>query len=253
MSPTSSKQQKFLLGTSGWAHRDWVGTFYPQEMPAGEYLTAYARQFNTVEIEHTFFEMPTRQTVRSWYRRTPEHFLFSPCLPRQITHVQRLHGVQNLLEDFLAIIVDLGSKLGPLLMQMPEDFRSTEHAALESFLPLLPRDQQFAIEFRHGSWLKDPTFRLLEAYQVAWVVVDAPFLPRVLQVTAPCAYIRWHGRPGYQMRRQVDPATALHPWIPLLRELGRQAQSVYGYVHNRFSGYAPRDCQILQELLGQHE
>jgi uncharacterized protein YecE (DUF72 family) len=253
MSPTSSKRPTFLLGTSGWAHRDWVGTFYPQEMPAGEYLTAYARRFNTVEIEHTFFEIPIRQTVQSWYRRTPDDFLFSPCLPRQITHTQRLRDVQSLLEDFLAVIGDLGSKLGPLLIQMPEDFRSTEYASLESFLQLLPHNQQFAIEFRHGSWLKDTTFRLLEAYQVAWVVVDAPFLPRIPRVTAPFAYVRWHGRPGHQIQRQFAPSTALSVWVPLLRELGRQAQLVYGYVHNRFSGYAPRDCQILQELLGQHE
>ena len=248
----SGKPPQFLLGTSGWAHRDWVGTFYPQDMPAGEYLTAYARQFTTVEIEHTFFEMPTRYAVQSWHRRTPDDFLFSPCLPRQITHQQRLRDVQGLLEDFLAIVEDLGNKLGPVLVQMPEDFRSTEYATLESFLQALPRSQHFAIEFHHGSWLKDTTFRLLEAYQIAWVVVDAAFLPRVLQVTAPFAYVRWHGRPGHRMRRQFDPATALQPWLPLLRALGRQAQPVYGYVHNRFSGYAPRDCQILQALLGQH-
>ena len=247
----SENPPQFLLGTCGWAHRDWVGTFYPQDMPAGEYLTAYARQFHTVEIEHTFFEMPTRHTVQSWYRRTPDDFLFSPCLPRQITHTQRLRDVQGRVEDFLAIIGELGHKLGPILVQMPEDFRSTEHAALEAFLQILPRTQHFALEFHHGSWLKDTTFRLLEAHHVAWVVVDAAFLPRVPQVTAAFAYVRWHGRPGYHLRRQFDPTTALQPWVSVLRTLARQAQPVYGYVHNRFSGHAPRDCQLLQTWLGQ--
>ena len=239
------------LGTSGWAHRDWVGVLYPHDMPPTEYLTAYAQQFNTVEIEHTFFAMPSRQTVQSWQRRAPQDFVFSPCLPRRLTHVQRLHDIQSLLEDFIATVSALGDKLGPILVQLPEDFRSVEQESLEAFLGMLPHQVSFALEFRHGSWLKETTFTLLEQYQVAWVVVDAPFLPRVPRVTANFAYVRWHGRPGYQTRRQMDPAVALRPWVPILHQLGRQAQRVYGYVHNQFSGYAPRDCQTLRELLGQ--
>lgn len=220
-------------------------------MPPTEYLSAYAQQFNTVEIEHTFFDMPSRQTVQSWQRRAPQDFVFSPCLPRRITHVQRLHDVQSLLEDFIEIISALGDTLGPILVQLPADFRSVEQESLEAFLGLLPRQVSFALEFRHGSWIKDTTFTLLEQHQVAWVVVDAPFLPRVPRVTANFAYVRWHGRPGYQTRRQMDPVAALRPWVPILHQLGRQAQRVYGYVHNQFSGYAPRDCQTLRELLGQ--
>ena len=99
--------------------------------------------------------------------------------------------------------------------------------------------------------MKAATFALLEQHQVAWVVVDAPFLPRVPRVTAPFAYIRWHGRPGYQTRRQLDPAAALRHWVPLLHQLRHQVSRVYGYMHNHFSGYAPRDCQTLRELLGR--
>lgn len=247
----SREPQTFYLGTSGWAHRDWEGTFYPHDMSPSEYLTAYAQQFNSVEIEHTFFDMPTRQTVQSWQRRTPPDFIFSPCLPRRLTHVQRLQDVQGLLEDFIETMSALGDKLGPILVQLPEDFRSVEQESLEAFLELLPHQVSFALEFRHGSWVKDTTFTLLEQYQVAWVIVDAPFLPRVSRVTANFAYVRWHGRPGYQTRRQIDPTAALRPWVPVLHQLGRQAPRVYGYVHNRFSGYAPRDCQTLRELLGQ--
>lgn len=241
----------FLLGTTGWSHRNWAGPFYPYDMPPSEYLAAYAQQFSTVEIEYTFFNIPSKQMVQSWYRRTPPGFLFSPCLPRHITHDQRLRSVQPFFDEFLAVITELGNKLGPLLLQLPEDFRQTEQEHLEAFLETLPRQQQFAIEFRHGSWIKETTFRLLEQYQVAWVVVDAPFLPRIPRVTAPFAYVRWHGRPGYQIKRQLDPMAALHLWSPLLQELGQQVPRVYGYVHNRFSGYAPRDCHILQRLLGE--
>jgi len=247
----SRESQTFYLGTSGWAHRDWEGSFYAHDMPPTEYLTTYAQRFNTVEIEHTFFDMPTRQTVQSWQRRTPQDFVFSPCLPRRITHVQRLRDAQSLLEDCIETLGELGDKLGPILVQLPEDFRSTEQESLETFLGLLPRQVAFALEFRHGSWVKDTTFTLLEQYQVAWVVVDAPFLPRVPRVTANFAYVRWHGRPGHQTQRQLDPVAALRPWVPVLHQLGRQAQRVYGYVHNRFSGYAPRDCQTLLELLGR--
>jgi uncharacterized protein YecE (DUF72 family) len=100
--------------------------------------------------------------------------------------------------------------------------------------------------------LKDTTYQLLETYQVGWVIVDAPFLPRTPLVTANFAYVRWHGYPGVsqQSRRRLDPVTTLQPWIPILRDLARQIPNVYGYVRNGFSGYAPRDCQLLQHLLG---
>ena len=247
----SPEQRTWYFGTSGWSHHDWVGKLYAHDLPPTEYLPTYARQFNTVEIEHTFFDMPLRQTVQAWQRRAPEGFVFSPGLPRRITHGQRLRDAQGLLEDFLEIMGELGDKLGPILVQLPEDFRSVEQESLEAFLAILPQQVSFAVEFRHGSWVKDTTFTLLEQHQVAWVVVDAPFLPRLPRVTANFAYLRWHGRPGYQTRRQLDPAAALRPWVPVLHQLERQAQRVYGYVHNQFSGYAPRDCQTLLELLGQ--
>jgi uncharacterized protein YecE (DUF72 family) len=249
----SSEKRTFFLGTSGWAHRDWAGKLYPHDLPPADYLTAYSRRFDTVEIERTFYEMPARQMVQSWYRRTPGGFIFCPCAPRRITHVQRLRNAQGLLEDFLAAIAELGSKLGPILLQLPDDFRHQEQQYLEAFLQTLPRERQFAIEFHHGSWLKETTFQLLEEHQVAWVVVDASFLPRVPRVTASFAYVRWHGHPGIQRQtqRRLDPSMTLRPWIPILRQLARQVTPVYGYIHNSFSGYAPQDCETLLELLGE--
>jgi uncharacterized protein YecE (DUF72 family) len=249
----SSKDDTFYLGTSGWAHRDWVGQLYPHEMSPAEYLTAYAQHFRTVELEHTRYNIPTRHLVQSWYHRTPAGFRFSPCLPRAITHDARLQNIRGTLDNFLAVMTELGDKLGPILVQLPETFRSSEQDQLETFLSALPQEVPFAIEFRHGSWLRDATFTLLEAHQVAWVVVDAPFLPRMPRVTANFAYVRWHGHPGtgQRVRRQTDPAAAFHPWVPILRHLARQTVCVYGYVRNSFSGYAPRDCATLLELLGE--
>ncbi len=247
------ENRAFFLGTSGWAHRDWIGKLYPHDMAPAEYLAAYAEHFTTVEIEHTFFEMPTKEIVQSWYRRTPEGFIFCPCAPRQITHVQRLRNTQEPLQAFVEVIGGLREKLGPILLQLPDDFRRQEYSALEGFLQTLPQEQRFAIEFHHGSWLKDPTFQLLEAYQVAWVIVDAPFLPRLPRVTANFSYVRWHGRPGsgQQSKRQLDPMAVFQPWVPILRDLARQVPYIYGHVRNSFSGYAPRDCHILQGLLGE--
>jgi uncharacterized protein YecE (DUF72 family) len=248
----SFNESAFHLGTSGWAHRAWEGKLYPHDCHPREYLTIYAEHFNTVEIEYTLYQIPTREMVQSWYHRTPEGFIFCPCMPRQITHEKRLRNTQRQVENFLAIMLELDDKLGPILLQLPEDFRHTEHEQLERFLDTLPAEQLFAIEFRHGSWLKEATFAQLEALHIAWVVVDAPFMPRVPRVTANFAYIRWHGYPGvaHQAKRQINPSAALSPWVPIIRQLQRQAAGIYGYVHNRFSGYAARDCQVLQGMLG---
>lgn len=241
------------LGTSGWSHRDWAGKLYPHDMAAADYLAAYAQHFSTVEIESTFYDIPSLQTVQAWYRRAPDDFMFCPCVPRAITHDQHLDQAARTLETFLDVISGLGEKLGPLLLQLPENFRYTERERFETFLQSLPRHFQFAVEFRHGSWIKDTTFALLESYGIAWVVVDAPFLPRLARVTAPFAYVRWHGRPGIaqRIRNEVDPASSLRAWLPMLRGLQRQCDRVYGFVRNSFSGYAPRDCHTLLQLAGE--
>ena len=248
----SFNQSILHLGTSGWAHRDWEGKLYPHDCHPREYLSIYAEHFDTVEVEYTLYQTPSREMVQSWYRRTPDGFIFCPCMPRHITHEQRLHNTQRQVESFLATMLELGDKLGPILLQLPEDFRHSEHEQLARFLDTLPAEQPFAVEFRHGSWIKETTFTRLEARHIAWVVVDASFMPRLPRVTANFAYIRWHGHPGATRlaKRQSDTSAALAPWVPLIRQLQRQATAVYGYVHNRYSGYAARDCQILQGLLG---
>jgi uncharacterized protein YecE (DUF72 family) len=248
-----SKDTVFYLGTSGWSHQDWAGKLYPHDVPAADYLSTYAQYFAAVEIESTHYGIPLRQTVQAWHRRSPDKFRFCPCVPRLITHDHRLQGCGAAMDDFMAVITELDDKLGPLLIQLPENFRINEHSRLEAFLNALPQTQQFAIEFRHGSWLKESTYALLEAYQVGWVIVEAPFLPRMPRVTAPFAYIRWHGRPGVAQRARTatDPATALQPWLAIVRHLRRQVDTIYGFVRNSFSGYATSDCATLLELLGE--
>ena len=248
-----SDDRALRLGTSGWSHRDWTGKLYPHDMPPADYLATYAQHFSAVEIENTFYDIPTPQTVQAWYRRSPDDFVFCPCMPRAITHDQGLVQTSDTLGSFLDVISGLGEKLGPLLLQLPENFRYAEWDVFEAFVQSLPRHFQYAVEFRHGSWIKDATFALLESCDIAWVVVDAPFLPRLARVTAPFAYVRWHGRPGIaqRARNEVDPASVFRPWLPILRDLQRQCDRVYGFVRNNLSGYAPRDCHTLLHLTGE--
>jgi uncharacterized protein YecE (DUF72 family) len=251
--PYEPEQHTYYRGTSGWSQRDWAGKLYPLEMPFSDYLETYGRHFPAVEIEHTFYDMPTPQAVQAWYRRSPDGFQFCPCLPRRITHELRLQDTDRDLHEFISTITGLQEKLGPILLQLPENFRVNEQPRLADFLATLPQDIQFAIEFRHGSWLKDSTYGLLNAHHVAWVVIDAPFLPRTPRVTADVAYVRWHGYPGVgqRTRHETDPAASLRPWVTILRDLARQAERVYGFVRNSYSGYAPRDGTVLLELLGE--
>jgi uncharacterized protein YecE (DUF72 family) len=253
--PSDPEHRTYYLGTSGWSHRDWVGKLYPLDMPFSDYLATYARHFPAVEIEHTFYDTPTPQAVEAWYRRSPGDFLFCPCLPRRISHELRLQDAERDIDAFISAIAGLREKLGPILLQLPENFRVNEQPRLTTFLDTMPTDVQLAIEFRHGSWLKDSTYDLLNAYRVAWVVVDAPFLPRTPRVTADIAYVRWHGHPGVgqRTRHATDPASSLRPWVTTLRDLARQSTRVYGFVRNSYSGYAPRDGTILMDLLGEME
>jgi uncharacterized protein YecE (DUF72 family) len=188
-----------LIGTQGWNYQDWVGPFYPGGTRPADYLTVYARAFDTVEVDSTFYAVPAASTVRSWAQRTPSGFLFALKMPREVTHENGLRDEHGTIELFFERAAELGEKLGPTLVQLPPTFEVSELPALVNFLARLPRDRRVAIEFRHRSWMHDGVFALLREHNVALALVEGrwiqrrPMLALAERPTADFAYIRWIG------------------------------------------------------------
>jgi uncharacterized protein YecE (DUF72 family) len=252
------------LGTQGWNYDAWVGPFYPSGTRAADFLSTYARAFDTVEVDSTFYAVPSERTVLGWAERTPAHFRFALKLPQLVTHERRLRDADDVLAQFLDRARLLGPKLGPVLVQLGPDFGPDELPALARFLPRLPGDVRFAVEFRQRGWITDGVLALLADYGVALALSDGKWVPRrwALQLAerfaarppAPFAYVRWMG-PNRDLvdysRIQVDRTRELAAWGAALGALAEGAREVWGYVNNHFAGHSPENVRQLQQLLGQ--
>jgi uncharacterized protein YecE (DUF72 family) len=246
----------FYLGTQGWSYKDWIGSFYPSGTRNEDFLSTYATIFDAVELDTTFYGTPTASRIDKWSSATPDEFRFTAKLPRAITHDRRLVDADEELEGFVDVMVRLGDKLGPLLIQLPPDFTTDERPPLERFLSLLPEGVGFAAEFRHRSWLNDETYELLRAHGVAWTMIDWRYLPIVPELTTDFSYVRWLGRREDIERvhaTQIDRRERLDSWAETLDSVARRVERVYGFVNNHYSGHSPADVRYLRRSLGLPE
>lgn len=258
-SPETAKRGVLRLGTQGWNYNAWVGPFYPSGTRSQDFLRTFARAFDTVEVDSTFYAIPPSSTVRGWLARTPENFTFALKMPQEITHERRFMDAKPVLDEFVDRARELGSRLGPILIQCGPDFSPLERAALEAFLPLLPADLRFAIEFRQRSWIVSETMDLLSGHRVALALSDGRWIPRkwLLQLcekpTADFAYLRWMG-PDRAITDyshiQEDRSAELDAWTAMIPVLLGQVREVYGYANNHFAGHSPATIRMLQERLG---
>ena len=242
---------RIFLGTSGWSYREWIGPFYTKEDKS--MLRAYTKVFRTVEIDSTFYRYPSKGTVMGWAKYSPEGFVYVAKLPKLITHEKKLDLVQGIQEDldkFIELMEPLwtSGKLGCMLIQLPPkfDYKPNE---LEDFFKILPSQIKFAVEFRDLSWMREKTWELLRKYNVAYTVVDEPFLPPEMHFTADFGYFRWHGkgmRPWYNYRYGVKE---LKPWVPKVKKAAEEVDTIYGYFNNHYHGYAVENCLQVLEML----
>jgi uncharacterized protein YecE (DUF72 family) len=251
---------RIRIGTQGWNYDAWVGPFYPDGTRATDYLAVYARAFDTVEVDSTFYAIPSAKTVRSWAERTPERFTFALKLPQEITHERRLRDAENATALFFEHARELGAKLGPVLVQLGPDFPPTELPALADFLPLLPADVRVAVEFRQRGWIDDGVLALLAEHRIALALSDGRWIPRKLMMslatrpTADFVYVRWMGANRDLVdysRIQVDRTRELELWAAVLWPLAERGIDVYGYVNNHFAGHSPATARELQRLVRQ--
>lgn len=251
---------RIRIGTQGWNYPHWVGPLYPDGTSGRDLLRLYARAFDTVEVDSTFYATPSASTVRGWVERTPPGFTFALKLPREITHERRLRDAAGPLSEFLDRARELGDRLGPVLVQLGPDFGAEERPALEDFLPLLPPDLRFAVEFRAPAWITREVYDLLALHRVALALSDGRWLPRrwllslAARPTADFHYVRWMGanRDLTDFSRiQLDRSAELDHWAAALRPLPSAGVEVFGYFNNHFAGHSPASARQLQALLGQ--
>src|SRR3954462_2943263 len=159
------------VGTSGWSYKEWKGSFYPPKLPVDQMLRYYAARFHTVEVNNSFYRIPSESVLAGWAEQVPESFRFVLKASRRITHNHRLGDIDGSLEYFLRAANPLGERLGPTLFQLPPTFKKDLNR-LQNFLARLPRRWPAAMEFRHPSWFDDAVYQLLRDRNVALVAVD---------------------------------------------------------------------------------
>lgn len=227
------------VGTSGWSYKEWKGSFYPPKLPAREMLRFYSARFSTVEVNNSFYRIPSERVLASWAEQVPQEFRFVMKASRRITHHQRLRDEDGSIGYFLRAVNPLGSRLGPTLFQLPPTFKK-DASRLQSFLERLPPRWPAAFEFRHQSWFDDEVYQLLQLRDVPLVAVDedeAYGAGAPLVTTASWGYLRLR-------RLQYDPP-ALQGWAARIA-----AQPWKGaYVFLKHEEGSPTGPGAAQELL----
>ncbi|HLH53243.1 MAG TPA: DUF72 domain-containing protein [Verrucomicrobiae bacterium] len=235
------------IGTSGWSYRSWEGTFYPPRLPKTHQFDHYASCFPTVEINLTFYRLPTLKMVQNWRDRAPSGFVYAIKGSRFITHMKKLLNVREALREFFRCLDPLRRRVSVVLWQLPP-FLSIDIPRLESFLKLLPKAYDHAVEFRHPSWLTRDVFAVLRQHRAAHVSVSSLAMPVDLTVTSDLVYIRFH---GLEAGAAHDYSQAeLEPWATHIRKQARAGKTVYAYFNNDVNARAPSNARTMMNLVG---
>ena len=234
------------IGTSGWSYRHWRERFYPRDLPTSRWFSFYAQRFDTVEINATFYRLPTEAAVRRWREAAPPGFTFSVKGSRLITHARRLQSAERALATFFERISLLGDRLGCVLWQLPPAF-VPELDVLDRFLASVPGDVRHAVELRRVGEPAPELLRILEEHGASYVCTSSSATPADRRVTSDLVYVRFHGLSGGFAHSY--PAEELRPWARFLRKARGEGRSALVYFNNDGEGRAPEDAAKLSALL----
>jgi uncharacterized protein YecE (DUF72 family) len=235
------------IGTSGWAYAHWRDVFYPPDLPQSGWYGHYVRHFQTVEINYSFYRLPSEEAFDRWQEQAPEGFAYALKANRYLTHVKRLKEAAEPLERFLSRARRLGDKLGPTLWQLPPRWRANP-ARLGTFAALLPTDLTHAFEFRDPRWFVQPVREVLERFNLGFCIFDMPDLPCPIWVTSQVVYLRFHGSVVTYGGRYGQER--LQPWADRIRRWLAEGCTVYACFNNDAFGHAVEDARTLRCLLG---
>lgn len=239
--------QNVYIGTSGWSYKSWEKTFYPANVPVARHFYFYATQFPTVEINLTFYRLPTTAMVEGWNQKAPPGFVYAIKGSRFITHMKKLVGVEKGLRKYFQRIEPLRRRVGVVLWQLPPILRH-DIPRLNDFLSLLPREYCHAVEFRHPSWLHETTFHTLKKHHAAFVSVSSLAMPMDFSVTSRLVYIRFHGLQGGAAHDYTRDE--LRPWARHIQHHAANGKTVYAYFNNDANVRAPANAKLLMEMVG---
>lgn len=247
---------KYRVGCSGWSYKDWIGPFYPKETPSYDLLKYYSTVFDTVEVDSSFYRTPTANMVASWNKSTPEGFTFAAKLPKIITHVKKLEGLEELLARFNRVLKGLGTKLGPIVAQMPPSFKFEKHfKSLTAFLSQLEPGQQYSVEFRNKSWFRPEVYRALSAANVSMCWSVNQYLTTPQEVTAQFLYVRFVGDRSISEfhTMQRDRSQILSDWHGAIEEAGDSVKELFIFFNNHFAGFGPGSVNEFRRIAGLME
>jgi uncharacterized protein YecE (DUF72 family) len=256
------------IGTSAFTAAGWEDSFYPAGMKPADFLSYYATRFDIVEVDSTFYRIPTLSTVKGWYAKTPSGFSFAAKVPQVITHEKVLRDCDPDFSQFLKTMDSLGEKLGPLLFQFgyfnKKAFLGVNDflARLVPFLKKLPKGYRFAVEIRNKNWLVPQFVEALRARGVALALVDQAWMPRPAQwfekfdpITADFTYVRWLGdRKGIEEQTKtwdkiiLDRRADLAEWVEVLKTVHKRKIQILAFANNHFAGFGPGTIEQFREL-----
>jgi len=233
------------VGTSGWQYKHWRRVFYPNKLPEREWLPYFAERFQTVEVNNTFYNLPDGSVFEQWKQRTPDDFVFALKMSRYLTHLKRLHDPAEPVHRFMERARSLGSKLGPILIQLPPNHR-VDLMALDRALAAFDPSVRVAVELRHESWFSPETKEMLKSRGAALCLADSPRRKQPHWRTAGWGFIRFHeGKgptlPGYSK-------SALRTWVRRIADTWQPGDDVFVYFNNDTGGHAIKDAVTFAEL-----
>jgi uncharacterized protein YecE (DUF72 family) len=236
------------IGCSGFHYKEWKGHFYPDKLPQKDWFNYYSQQFDTLELNVTFYRFPQLAGLKKWFDQSPSHFLFSVKAPRLITHYKQFSGVEKLLQDFYTTIrMGLGKKLGAVLFQLPPQMIYTDER-MERMINCMDNSFQNVIEFRHSSWWKKKVYDALGKKNISFCGSSYPGLPDKPIINTAVVYYRFHGVPVLYKSAYTDEQLKK---IADSIQKSKKATTVFIYFNNTASAAALANAGFLKKIIGE--
>ena len=235
------------IGTSGYSYKHWSARYYPADLKPSGWLNYYLRDFDTVELNNTFYTLPTEETFESWRQNTPPDFLFAVKGSRFLTHMIKLKDAERGLVNFMPRAELLGPKLGPILWQLPPGWKANVER-LEEFLELLPPEHRYTFELRNETWMTDRVLEVLKKHNAAFCIYELAGYHSPLEITADWTYVRLHGPTAFKYQGSYSDEQ-MAAWAKRIRGWSRRLKAVYVYFDNDDRAYAVDNALTLKQFL----